>query len=769
MLLTSILVGAILNGCTTAMAIETTDPEPGQLAIIGKDGQPTEQLCPLKGTRVHADISGFGARVVVVQTFRNPSKEAIEAVYTFPLPNDAAVDRMRMKVGDRIIEGEIKRREEARVIYDQAKAAGQTASLLDQERPNIFTQSIANIMPGTTVEIEISYVQLLKYENGQFEFSYPMVVGPRYLGNAKDPGKIAPPITPKGTRTGANIELSINLDAGAPIQEMKSVLHEITSAARGQGRAEVTLKRKDEIPNKDFILRYRVATDSVQNAFITHMDGDKGGFFTLIMMPPKQPAPSQIAPKEVVFVVDQSGSQSGFPIEKSKELTLKLMKTLGPNDSFNVIGFSNNVNHLWSHSMPNSEFNMKEAERFVSGLDANGGTELRKAVVAAYNLPKDGDKLRIVLFNTDGFVGDEREILDTIQKQRQDTRMFVFGIGNGVNRYLIDAMAEEGKGDAEYVTLAESADGAVQRFIERTKSPVLTNIQVSVEGGRVEEIMPSNIPDVFAGKPVMITGRYNTTGPGKVTVSGRVGGQPWSQTLDVQFANTSNAPALMSLWARRKVDDLTRENYLSIYQLGTRTNDVNERITQLALDYHLMTEFTSFVAVEKKVVNIGGKQRTVQVPVEMTDGVSYEGIFGREAEAMAAAPASKMAYASPQMSTGGGFGGGRGVASGQPMRYKANAKHSVVSPDYEKQMKPEDRKQARFERKVAASLKKATGKVDVQIFLEKLTPETLEALKKLGLHVDDKDAGLKVVFGSVDAAALKAIADLDAVTKIEPL
>ncbi|HVL39997.1 MAG TPA: VIT domain-containing protein, partial [Fimbriimonadaceae bacterium] len=290
------LILAFATAIMNPAAPQDVLPEPGQLTIIDKDGKPGS-LCPLKGTKAHAEVSGFGARVTVVQTFTNPTNQPIEAVYTFPLPHDAAVDRMRMKLGDRVIEGTIRRREEARRIYDAARQAGQAAALLDQERPNIFTQSVANILPKAQVEIEISYVQVLKYEKGTFEFVYPMVVGPRFLGNAADPDKIAPPITPKGTRTGANIELTVNIDAGARLQSLESVLHAVRVDRRPNG-GRVTLSRRDEIPNRDFILRYSTATDSVQNALVTHFEPRKGGFFSLILLPPKAPTEQQIAPKE---------------------------------------------------------------------------------------------------------------------------------------------------------------------------------------------------------------------------------------------------------------------------------------------------------------------------------------------------------------------------------------------------------------------------------------------------------------------------------------
>ncbi|MBC8066148.1 MAG: VWA domain-containing protein [Chlorobia bacterium] len=794
-MLTITLLAATMLSSRQAPAQASNEPAPGQLTIIQKDGK-AGSLCPLERTSVTADVSGFGARVTVTQTFQNPTNEPIEAIYTFPLPNDASVDRMQMQLGTRLVEAEIKRREDARRIYDEAKNAGQSAALLDQERPNVFTQSVANIMPGSKVKIIISYVQILKFEEGQFEFNFPMVVGPRYTANAPDPAKISPTIVHNGTRSGASIDLTINLDAGAPIQEFNSVLHKVNVNRRGQEAAKITLARGDEIPNKDFILRYRTSTDTVQDAFITHM-GQKGGFFTLILMPPKTPRQTQIAPREVVFVMDQSGSQSGFPIEKSKELTLSLIKTLRPGDTFNVMGFNTQVRMLWPAAKPNTAKNIAEAEAFVKGMQANGGTHIREGAVAALAGQNDPDRLRMVIFNTDGYVGDEALILDTIQKNRDRARMFTFGIGNSVNRYLIDQMAFEGKGDVEYVTLAEAADGAVKRFIDRTRSPILTDVSASFEGVDIQDALPRAIPDVFSENPVIITGRYSNPGKGKLTLKGELGGQPWSKTIDLDFPANAHAPALESLWARQRVDELTRRNHLAAaYPESSKVS--NEDIIQVALEFGIMTQLTSFVAVEKKVINIGGKQRTVAVPVEMADGVSYEGIFGKDKQMnLAYGGRSSSRLASPGASGGfggGGFGGGGGstgttgttgttgggnipVSNGVPVRrlkslgdgLESKAEDATIVRQDDSKMKPEERRLYRYETRVPKALRDAKGSVEIEVWFKKLDKAVLAKMTKLGLKVDFFDEKLRVAMGTCDAKILIELAQVDEVDKIKKL
>jgi len=736
------------------------DAAPGQLTMLKKDGT-SGQLCPLQRTSVVANVAGFGARVAVTQVFHNPSQETIEAVYTFPLPNNAAVDHMRMKIGDRVIEGIIKPTEEARRIYEVAKNQGQTAALLDQERPNIFTQSVANITPGAEVDIEIDYIQTLKFQDGTYEFNYPMVVGPRFLGNAVDPDKIAPPITPKGTRTGTNIDLTVNLDAGAPVQALHSVLHEINTNKIDDQHYQITLAKEDEIPNRDFILKYQVSSDKVTDAFVSHMDTEKGGFFALALLPPKAVTQEDITPREFIFVMDQSGSQSGFPIEKSKELTLKLIDTLRPIDTFNVIGFNNTVQKLWPQPRPNTEENIAAAKRFVSAMDATGGTQLREGLIASLQNQNTSGRLRIIVFNTDGYVGDESLILDTLQKTRQNARVFTFGIGNSVNRYLIDAMSAEGRGAAEYVTLADQADGAVQRFIKRTRTPVLTDVSVSVDGTPVKQLEPSYLPDVFDQSPVYLFGRYDMPGPATITITGKHGAQPWSRTVHVNLAATSGHPQIMSLWARDRVDSLTRENFAG--QFNGEGKDLKAAITDLCLQFSLMSQFTSFVAVEDRIVNVGGKQRSVRVPVEMADGVSYEmGVDHRPSGL------GRGMYAGRG---GGGGGMGGGVMAQKTMNGAvagfAPPGVQVVSADAESDglvgtvPSPDT--------KIAEKLRKAQGKVEVQVWLQTWTPDLLKKLVDAGLSIDEKDQKLRIVFGTCDAKKLLEIAKIMDVQRIEPL
>jgi len=413
--LATTLAQALLGPIPAVQAAEA-DTGGGQLQILDAEGKPVG-ACPLKYTDVEADIVGFVGRVTVTQTFHNPLDRKIEAVYVFPLPQDAAVDDMVMTVGDHRIIGQIKPRDEAREIYDAAKAAGHVASLLDQERPNIFTQSVANIEPGVEVVIEISYVETLKYEDGVFEWVFPMVVGPRYIpggGSAPEPmttgqptpqvpdaDRITPPVTPKGTRAGHDIGLTVHIDAGMNMYGLESELHEIDVQATGRTRATVTLKNQVEIPNKDFILRYGLATDAIGDAFLVHHD-KRGTFFTLILQPPQRVVPEQITPRELIFVLDTSGSMSGYPIEAAKEVMSMAIDAMQPRDTFNLITFAGNTSILWESPKPNTPGNRAAAQEFLGSRQGGGGTEMMKVIHAALGGDHDPGHVRIVCFMTDG-------------------------------------------------------------------------------------------------------------------------------------------------------------------------------------------------------------------------------------------------------------------------------------------------------------------------------------------------------------------------------
>lgn len=589
--------------------------------LFARDRQGALGFCPLKSTKVQADISGFVARVTVLQEFENTYGDPIEAVYTFPLSQNSAVDRMTMTIGERVIRGKIMKREEAKKVYEAARAAGQAAALLDQQRPNIFTQSVANIMPGEKVVVEISYVETLKYEDGSYEFVFPMVVGPRYIPAsvpAYDARRISPPVS--ADRAGHDISVDVNLNAGVPIEDVRSVSHEIESVPFSAEGRKVTLKHLKAIPNKDFILRYDVTGKRIEDGILMHR-GAKGGFFTMMVQPPESFAPKDVTPKEIVFVLDTSGSMNGFPIEKAKESMNLALDGLNPRDTFNLITFAGETSILFEKPVPATEENLARAREFLSSRKGWGGTEMMKAIRAALEPSASQRHVRIVCFMTDGYVGNETQIIAEIQKY-SNARVFAFGIGNSVNRYLLDKMAQEGRGEVEYVSLKDDGSKAAMRFHERVRNPLLTDISVDWKGMGVSDIYPGRQPDLFSAKPVALTGRFTKSGFVSLTLRGKMAGRDYTRDIPVTFPESEAAnDALASIWARARVDELMSKYTMA----GTDKKAVEDEITQLGLEFGLMTQFTSFVAVEEKVVNQDGRQVRIEVPVELADGT-----FGRD-------------------------------------------------------------------------------------------------------------------------------------------
>jgi Ca-activated chloride channel homolog len=599
----------------------------GSLFAVNKKGVELG-ACPLKRTAVKTDISGFLARVTVTQEFENNFSEPIEAVYTFPLSQNSAVDAMTMKIGERVIRGQIRKREEARKVYEQAKTDGKTASLLDQERPNIFTQSVANILPNEKIFIEISYVETLKYEAGAYEFVFPMVVAPRYSPDSakeEDAQTVSPTVAP--TRAGHNISIEVNLDAGVPVEEIRSTSHEIESLNLSPNSAKISLKSIETIPNKDFILRYDVSGKRIEDAILTNR-GANGGFFTMILQPPDNFAVEDVTPKEIVFVLDTSGSMSGFPIEKAKEAMKLSLEGLYPHDTFNLITFAGDTKILFDAPVPATQANLERAKEFMDSEGAGGGTEMMKAIKTALAPTASQEHIRIVCFMTDGYVDNEAEIIREIQKHPK-ARVFSFGIGDSVNRFLLEKMARTGRGEAEFITLEDDGSKAARKFYERVHSPLLTDISIDWNGLPVADIYPNRLSDLFSAKPVVLHGRYTRGASGTIKLKGKVSGQDYVREIAVNFPeNESRNDVLATLWARTKIDDLMNQTYIydadeEEFVSQPKAKTIGE-IVQISLKYNILTQFTSFVAVEERIVTSGGKTKKIKVPVYTPNGTEFE-------------------------------------------------------------------------------------------------------------------------------------------------
>jgi Ca-activated chloride channel family protein len=619
-----------------------------QLQIIGKDGK-VAGFVPLKHTGIKTEISGFVARIEVTQEFENVLPDAVEAIYVFPLPHDSAVDGMTMTVGEREIRAVIKERDEARKIYEQARNAGHTAALLDQERPNIFTQSVTNIPPSGKVQIKLSVIEMLKYEAGVYEFAFPLVVGPRYIpGNptaegdhgtmpnsdqAPDASRISPPVAGVHTAdatAGHYVSMEVNLAAGVPVGDVESTSHKIFADRTGADSYHVTLADQAVLPNKDFILKYKVAGNGINDAVLAHSD-PSGGYFTLILQPPNRPPEKALVPRQLIFVLDTSGSMWGFPLEMAKKTIQRALDNLRKDETFNLITFSGDTKILFPEPVPATPENVAQAKRVLAGAYGSGGTEMMKAIRTALgddasaDKPMEADPIRVVCFMTDGYVGNDADIIAEIKKH-SDARVFSFGIGTAVNRFLLTKMAEEGHGDVEFVTAPGEAQAAADRFYERVHSPVLTNISIDWNGLPVTDVYPKDVRDLFSAKPIIITGRYTGNPTGKITIKGYQGTGDFSRTIPVDFsAAGANNAALEKIWARHKVEDLMSQDWNGI-QSGNSKYKAD--IIKVGLEHSLATQYTSFVAVEERTVVTDGKPVRVEVPVELPEGVSTLAVPG---------------------------------------------------------------------------------------------------------------------------------------------
>jgi Ca-activated chloride channel homolog len=602
----------------------------GGLYVESSSGE--KLVFPLKHTEVLAKIAGNLSRVEVTQSFENPFTKPLEAIYVFPLPDVAAVDDMEIKIGDRVIKGNIKKREEAQQIYQQAKRQGRTAGLLEQQRDNIFTQSLANIKPGEQIDVTIRYTDSLKFEGGNYEFVFPMVVGPRYIPGTQidasgdtdqvpDASRITPPVMAPEMRSGHDIGVTIEIDAGLKIANLHSTSHQLRVEEEGQ-ITRVKLGGEDTIPNKDLIVRYQVSGDKTQST-VLHESDHRGGHFAIYLIPALEYKIDEIVPKSVIFLMDTSGSQWGDPLLKCQELMRRFINGLNPHDAFTIIDFANTATYLSSKLLPNTPQNRTLAINYVNRLQANGGTELMNGIKAVMKFPPAPDgRLQSIVLLTDGYIGNDNEILAAVQqKLKPGNRLYSFGVGSSVNRYLLNRIAEIGRGTCQFVRQDESTEEVAEKFFRQINNPVLTNIEVTWEGeGESPLIYPEITPDLFAEQPLVLFGRKRDRIPGNLHIRGMAaGGKEYQKTFHLIFEENEEKgnPAVAQLWARSRIKDIMNQ------MLAVETKSGVDTVTETALTYQLLSQYTAFIAVSDDVrVNPESDMISMEVPVEMPEGVN---------------------------------------------------------------------------------------------------------------------------------------------------
>ncbi|MDE7331042.1 MAG: VWA domain-containing protein [Lachnospiraceae bacterium] len=585
---------------------------------------------PLKETKVTTNIDGVIAETYVVQTYANEGKTPINASYVFPASTNVTIHGMKMIIGDNIVTAKIKEKEEAKEEFEEAKSEGKSASLLEQERPNVFHMDVANIMPGANVRIELHYTELIEPVDGTYQFVFPTVVGPRYPStpDEKEPAKegeeeagveewVASPYLPGGSTPAGKYDITVNLSTGVPIAGLSCKSHQIKVTKDNDSTAHVNLANANDFAgNRDFILEYKLNGQDV-NCGLMVSRGEDENYFLLMVQPPERCEVDDIPPREYIFALDISGSMSGYPLETAKDLIKNLVTNLRETDRFNLILFSDDTLLMSPESLAATTENVNAATKLIDEQKGGGGTELAQALKGALALPMDTDTARSIVIITDGYISGEKEIFEMINENLATTSFFPFGIGTSVNRYLIEGIAKTGQGESFVVTDADEAADTAERFRTYIESPVLTDIQVAYDGFDVYDVEPTSLPTLFAQRPMVIYGKWRGELTGTIEITGKNGKQGYQQKIPVsQIAPLEDNEAIRYLWARKKVERLTD------YGLNEHDPDIKEEVTQIGLAYSMMTPYTSFIAVVDTIQNPLGKSADVDQPLPLPLKVS---------------------------------------------------------------------------------------------------------------------------------------------------
>ncbi|HEV7305529.1 MAG TPA: marine proteobacterial sortase target protein [Ensifer sp.] len=647
-------------GLMTQASAETTSAKPQQLAgfVCPNDVGTGALLFPSKepgyfveaprlATDVQIDVNGPIMRTRVTQRFQNPSKGWVEGTYVFPLPEDSAVDTLKMQIGDRFIEGEIKARQEAKEIYEQAKAEGKKASLLEQQRPNIFTNQVANIGPGETVVVQIEYQSAVRQSNGIYSLRFPTVVAHRYnpqpivqtvdldsrTGYAvndpvPDRDQIeAPVLDPKENARINPVTLTVNLKAGFPLGEVKSGYHDVDIANLDDLSRRVTLKGESVPADRDFELTWKAIEGKSPYAGLFRETVGGKTYLLSFVTPPAAATEADAKPvkREIVFVIDNSGSMAGPSMEQAKESLALAISRLRPEDRFNVIRFDDTMSVHFPSLVDATPDRREDAIAYVRALTADGGTEMLPALEAALGTqgPVAPGALRQVVFLTDGAIGNETQLFDEIQKNRGDARVFTVGIGSAPNSHFMTKAAEYGRGTFTLIGSESEVAARMGELFTKLESPAMTDISATFDGASASDITPNPMPDLYRGEPVVLTAELDGTAPeGKLQILGKAGDQPWRVEMDI--AKASDGQGIAKLWARRKIDDL-EASASTIADPAT----LDKRIETVALAHHLVSRVTSLVAVDAAPSRPAGETLSeTALPLNLPAGWDFGKVFG---------------------------------------------------------------------------------------------------------------------------------------------
>lgn len=620
----------VLSQAWAVYGMEKEDDPDKTLApyFFVEGADPDPDSFPLKETKVSSQINGVIADTYVTQTYTNEGKTPINAKYIFPASTKASVHGMTMQIGNRLITARIKEKEEAREEFEEAKSQGKSASLLEQQRPNVFSMDVANVMPNDTVVIELHYTEMVVSTEGSYQFVFPTVTGPRYTSSPEDPGKdgnqwVSTPYLKEGKTPSGRYDIAVSLSTGVPVTDITCRSHSIKIDKSSASAARITLGDPEDFAgDRDFILDYKLTGQDV-NCGLLLDQGEEENFFMLMIQPPKRYDPEDIPPREYIFLMDVSGSMYGFPLDTAKGLIKDLVTSLRDTDTFNLILFSGASSRMSPVSVPATAENIQRAVELIDRQEGGGGTEMAPALRDALAIPKTEGTSRSIITITDGYISGEKEIFSIISQNLADTDFFSFGIGDSVNRYLIDGIAKVGLGESFVVTDDKDALDTAKRFCTYIQAPLLTDIQVSYNGFEVYDVEPAALPTLFAQRPIVLFGKWRGEPGGSIQVTGRSGNRDYVQDIQVSQASIGSNPGISYLWARTMVENLTD------YNTGLEEDDsIKKEVTQLGLKYSMMTPYTSFVAVMEEVRNPDGAGRDVDQPLPLPQGVSDLSVGG---------------------------------------------------------------------------------------------------------------------------------------------
>jgi Ca-activated chloride channel family protein len=617
-----VITGLLMN--TTGILGQTERKDDKTLSpyfFVNSENPDIDQL-PLESTNAEVNISGIVADVQVTQVYKNTGKTALEAIYVFPASTRAAVYAMKMKIGEREINAIIQEREQARASYDKAIKEGKTASLLEQQRPNVFQMNVGNILPGDLIKVELSYTEIIVPTEGIYQFVYPTVVGPRYSNkNESDvntAGKwVENPYHHQGEKPSYTFNITTRLSGGMPVSSIQCNSHDINVKYLNENTADINLKSLNGSDgNRDFILEYKLAGKSVSSGLLLYQGKDEN-YFLAMLQPPAHTGIQQVTPRDYVFIMDVSGSMYGFPLEISKTLMKNLLSGLRSSDRFNILLFSGGSSLFSQESVEADPEILKKAIKFIDEQRGGGGTELISALKTALNLKGTENYSRTFVIATDGYVDVEKESFDLIRNNLNKANFFAFGIGSSVNRFIMEGMAHAGNGEAFIATNEDEARTKAAQFRKYIESPVLTHIKVNFEGFDAYDVEPISIPDVFAERPVMIMGKWRGIPHGKIVLKGINAEKEISLEQAVSLSKTDNSNlSLKYLWARERI------RTLNDYENLGATVEGKKKIIQLGLKYNLLTSYTSFIAIDSVVRSKDGKIVIVKQPLPLPSGVS---------------------------------------------------------------------------------------------------------------------------------------------------